>query len=142
MAQTIAEALKSIGTEKDNKIPINPKLKNDSVIYASNHFNSNERAYERKDIHPNDRQTFNYLDGLKISKMIESDYIIEDKDSNRLFADTSKFNKLKLVGEKQLFAAIYCKPPGDHSEYFLCDVTDCINALNKAVELTDRNKLG
>lgn len=142
MAHKIADALKEIGAGKDNKIPINPKLKNNSVIYASNHFNANERAYKIEDITVNDRQTFNFLDGLKISQMIESGYIYEDKALNRLFADTSKFKKLKLLGEKQLFAAIYCKPPNEHSTDFLCDVTDCINALVKAVDLTDRNKLG
>lgn len=141
MAQKIAEALKSIGFEKDNKIPINPSLEKNSVIYASNHFNANERARTVQDIDVNDHDTFNSLEGLKISEMIEDGYIKEDKSSNRLFADTSKFKKLKLKAEKQLFAAIYCKPPGEHSPFFLCDVTTCINALVKAVDLTDRNKL-
>lgn len=142
----IVKALKNIGSDNRERIKINSELKPDSIIYASVRGRVRTRAVREDQMGIGESDILNGLDGLKIKDLIGNELI---QDGNGiLYVDTTKFEneQISTIREKRMFAAIYCRPIRNEKSdpnpiYFLCNVSESIEAFTKAVDLTSLNKL-
>jgi len=133
----IVSALKEIGSKHGNKIKINSQLKQGSIIYASERGSPNQKA-----INTVARMEFNIFGekGIAFDDLLTGRIIFKG-DDDVFYVDSEKFVNTEITSneERKMFAAIYCRRHDDG--FFLCNVSESIQAFSNVVTLASLNKL-